>query len=111
METTPERQMRCRTWTSQENMTLSELEEVARSKAPEGAVVTASRGVFLRWETPETDEELADRIKWDQYHKARRDEWELKAYEKWKRILEAPDNQVELEVKLRDHGSVDAAGG
>lgn len=82
-------------------MTLSELVEVARGLAPEGAVINVSRGAFLRWETPETDEELADRIQWEQYHAARRDEWELKAYEKWKAILENSD--VDLEVKLRDN--------
>ena len=79
----PQPFMQRRTWTTDREMTLRELTDEITERA-EPYEVNLSRGVFVSWYSPETDEEVADRLArmaaWDKRH----DEWEREMYAKLK---------------------------
>lgn len=84
----PERLMQRRTFTTDRDMTLDEFVDELGTHFPmsrrEPMRVTISRGAFTSWYSPETDEEVADRLVRMAAHDERMAKWEQAKYEELK---------------------------
>lgn len=47
-----------------------------------GGSLVLSRGWHMRWESPETDAEMAERVAWEKHRDERQEEWERAMYER-----------------------------